>query len=226
VSSAVVHRLQAVHINKGDHEPDSLSPSPIDLLLQLSISGATPQHPGEVIDQVVPPLSAFSIEGGLGSIEPGLRPIQGSLFAVQRRLFLRELLLVRLMFGAAFKGHLISIQIGLVAVKHLLVSIQGLLSLGWFLATVPFLSAGTSLPCLLSPLRRGLPAGRAVRVVGPLGAAFLGFGTFEPRLVCKSLVLHGRLLRFLILHCERSTIHESGARSVRRIRRAHPTAQI
>jgi hypothetical protein len=123
VSSPIVHGLQAVHIDERDDQRDALAPSPIDLVLHLSKAWATTQHPGEVIDQVVLPLVAVTIERSLGSIEPCLITVQGSLLPVQGGLFPMHLPVVTRVGGASFKGRLIPVQPGLLAVKHHLISI-------------------------------------------------------------------------------------------------------
>ena len=161
VSSPVVERLQAVHINERDRQPDSLSPGPIDLVLQFSKARATPQHSGDVIDQIVPPLINPSIEGGLGSIEGGLVAILDSLFPVLVNLPLVKLPLIQWMGGDLVNGQLISVQLALVGVKHPLVSIQCMLG------------GGNSLLRPFSPLRLSLPVGSSVRVADLLVGSVL-----------------------------------------------------
>jgi hypothetical protein len=83
VSLLVVHGLQAVHINERDDKRISFAPCTIHLVLQLPKARSTSQGPGEIIDQVVLPPGALSIEGRLSPIEPGLVPVQGRLVPVE-----------------------------------------------------------------------------------------------------------------------------------------------
>jgi hypothetical protein len=191
VSSPVVHLLQTVHINEHDDQPISLSPGPIDLVLQFSKARAPPQHPGEVIDQVVPSLIAFSVECRLGSIEPGLVPVQGSLVPVQGSLVPvqgslvpMQIPLVAWVGGASFKGRLFSVQLGLVVVKHDLVSIQGLLGVGEIVAGGAS-GGGTSLLRPFRPLRPSLPEGRSVRFADRFVSVILDFPQVEDEVIAK-----------------------------------------
>ena len=149
VPFSVVHDLQAVHVDESDDERMPLPPGPIDLVLQLPQTGAAPQYPGELIDQIVLPGTTLSIERTLGPIELRLLSIQGSLLSVQCSLLSVKLLLVLDVGEAPLERGLIRVQISLLAVKHLLVLFQGLLRFGGLLGAA-------------APFRSMLPASRKV----------------------------------------------------------------